>query len=112
MASKLSLLRRLTLSVLLPFALLLTQQGALLHELTHWHAATDSVVQTAEAPSADHDLCVTCLAFAQVAGLAKFDVAALPAPAGLRYHFAAVAWRDVADATLPVARSRGPPSGR
>ena len=100
------------MSVLLPLALLLTQQGALLHELSHWHAAPASVVQTVEAPSADHDLCVTCLAFAQIAGLAKFDLAVLKAPIGLGYHYASVAWHDVADATLPIARSRGPPSAR
>ena len=109
MASSSSLLRRLTLSVLLPFVLLFAQQGALLHELSHWHAQHSSAEQKVEASGVDSDFCLTCLTFAQVAGLAKFEVAKAPSAPALRYHFASEATRSVADASTPALRSRGPP---
>jgi hypothetical protein len=110
MAIPFSLLRRLTLSVLLPLALLIAQQGAMLHEWSHWHAAKAGVEQQLEtASAADRDLCLTCLGFAQIAGLAKFDVAILPTSPALRDRFQAQSVRDVADRATPPARSRGPP---
>ena len=111
MATPLSLIRRLTLSILMPFILLLSQQGALLHELGHWHPTSVSASEAqAVSLDVDHDICLTCLSFAQLGGLAKFD--ALPAPKldSLRYHFASELIRSVAESSLPVARSRGPPT--
>lgn len=102
-------MRRLTLSVLLPLLLLLSQQGALLHEWSHWHFKPAAAVQQVESAHVDSDICLTCLAFAQIAGLAKFDVAAMPAAPGLRYHYVAVPSRDVAEAASPAVRNRGPP---
>ena len=117
MAKPNALLRRLTLSILMPFVLLLTQQGALLHELSHWHAVPVSPAQEAtqaqaEAQSVDvdHDLCLTCLSFAQVGGLAAFGAVPMPHADGLRYHFASETVRSVAESSLPLARSRGPPA--
>ena len=110
MASRPSLLRRLTLSVVLPLALLFAQQGGLLHEWSHWHPGAAGAEERVGASSAaDLDMCLTCLGFAQIAGLAKFDVAASPAAPELRYHFLAQAFGDVAEAAIPAARSRGPP---
>jgi hypothetical protein len=111
MATPFSLIRRLTLSILMPLILLLSQQGALLHELSHWHPVSVSASSGAEvqALDVDHDLCLTCLSFAQIGGLAKFDAVAAPKLDGLRYHFASEPVRSVAESSLPVARSRGPP---
>jgi len=107
------LIRRLTLSFLLPLVLLLSQQGALLHEISHWHFSppgTTSVVgEQAQAVSADGDFCLTCLAYAQVGGLAKFEIPVAPSLDSLTYHFAPEPVRHVAEATRPSARNRGPP---
>ena len=110
MATSPSLIRRLTLSALLLLTLLFTQQGALLHELSHWHLPSKPAVEAkAEAASVDTDFCLDCLAFAQVAGVAHFDLPALPSQEGLSYHFASEAADSVAEASTPAPRSRGPP---
>ncbi len=111
MATPLSLVRRLTLSILMPFILLLSQQGALMHELGHWQSITASASSepVVRALDVDHDICLTCLSFAQIGGLAKFEALAVPMVDGLQYHFAAEPVRSVAESSLPVARSRGPP---
>ena len=111
MATPHSLLRRLTLSILMPLILLLSQQGALQHELSHLHvpSVSASAGPQAQAPDVDNDLCLTCLGFAQVGGLAKFEVPVVPKFDGLAFHFADESVRDVAELALPVARSRGPP---
>ncbi len=110
MATSPSLVRRLALSALLLLTLLFTQQGALLHELSHWHVPSKPAVEAkAEAASADTDFCLDCLAFAQVAGVAQFDLPALPSQQGLSYHFASEAADSVAEASPPALRSRGPP---
>ena len=69
-------LRRFALSVVLPLVLLLSQQGALLHELSHWRVPASSAVQTAGSASADSDLCLACLAYSQVGHLAGAQAAA------------------------------------
>ena len=111
MAKSHSLLRRLTLSVLLPLFLLLSQQGALLHELSHIHAGSGPAKAEvrAEASSLDTDICLDCLGFGQIAGLAQFDVPAMPSPDGLRHHLVAESSRSVAEADAPAPRTRGPP---
>jgi hypothetical protein len=111
MATPHSLLRRLTLSILMPLLLLLSQQGALQHELSHVHVPSVSADAGPQARAADldTDLCLACLAFAQVGGLARFDVPVVPAVDSLAYHFAPEPVRHVAELALPVARSRGPP---
>ena len=104
-----SFLRRLTLSVLMPFVLLLAQQGALRHELSHWHAVVVSGGLQAQSIDADDDFCLACLSFAQIGGLAKSDGVTPVAAVGLRHHFGADAVRNVADTCPPALRSRGPP---
>ncbi|HEX4511185.1 MAG TPA: hypothetical protein VH328_13940 [Burkholderiaceae bacterium] len=105
----LSRLRRFALSFVLPLALLLSQQGAVLHELSHWHMPTTSAVQTAGNAAADSDLCLACLAYAQVGHLAGADAPPAPAAEALRHHYVRTASRDVAEASTPALRSRGPP---
>lgn len=109
MATSPSPIRRLTLSVLLLLALLFTQQGAMLHGLSHLHLPSKSVEVKAEAASIDTDFCQDCLAFAQAAGLAQFDLPALQSHEGLSYHFVSEAVGSVAETSTPALRSRGPP---
>lgn len=109
MATSAPLIRRLTLSVLSLLTLLFAQQGALLHELSHWHVPSQSVEVKAEAASADTDLCLDCLAFAQAAGLAQFDLPDLPIRQGLGDHFISEVAGSVTEASTPALRSRGPP---
>ena len=106
-----SLIRRLTLSILMPLILLLSQQGALQHELSHLHvpSASASSDEQAQASDVDTDICLTCLGFAQVGGLAKFELPVAPKLDSLTYHFITESVRSVAELALPVARSRGPP---
>jgi hypothetical protein len=111
MAKSHSLIRRLTLSVLLPLFLLFTQQGALLHELSHLHANAGPAKAEvrAEAVSVDTDICLDCLGFGQVAGLAQIDLPVMPSLEGLEHQMVAQASRSVAEAGVPAARTRGPP---
>ncbi len=111
MATPHSLLRRLTLSILMPLLLLLSQQGALQHELSHLHvpSATATDGPQAQASDLDADICLTCLGFAQIGGLAKFEVPVAPKLDTLVYHFATEPVRHVAERSLAAARSRGPP---
>jgi hypothetical protein len=111
MAKSRSLIRRLTLSVLLPLLLLLSQQGALLHELSHLAAGSGpaKAEARAEAVGVDTDLCLDCLAFGQIAGLAQFDLPVMASPDGLRHQLIAESSRSVAEAGAPAPRTRGPP---
>ena len=109
MARSPSLIRRLTLSVLLPLVLLFSQQGGLLHELSHWHLPAPTSDAKAHSASVDKDVCLDCLAYAQIAGLAQFDLPVLPSQEGLSYHYVPEAARSVAEASTPALRSRGPP---
>jgi len=103
-------MRKLLLSILLPFVMLLSQQGAVMHELGH---LTDAVSRAANGQSTSGqqpgDLqCEACLAFAHLAGVATATV--VP-PALLSFAFGIPA--DEAPAFIaadaPAARSRGPP---
>ena len=103
-------MRKLLLSLVLPFVLLLSQQGAVTHELGHLAEALSQPAGGTE-PSGHKggDLqCEACLAFAHLAGVATAHVAH---PALLSFSFAVPANEApvfiAADA--PSARSRGPP---
>lgn len=104
-------MRKLLLSLLLPVVMLLSQQGAVMHELGH---LTDAVSRAASGQSTSGqqpgDLqCEACLAFAHLAGVATATV--VP-PALLSFSFGIPASEApvfiAADA--PTARSRGPPT--
>lgn len=96
-------------SFLLAIALLLTQQGAVLHELGH---ATGEAVQSGagdhEHPGAS-DLCAACVAFSQVASGATAQPG-VPQLLGGLAHVAALAPHERLAAAEPLPpRSRGPP---
>ena len=105
-------MRRLRLALLLPLMLVLAQQGALLHELSHAYYSAGVTAGTELRQGrllADSNPCALCLAFAQVATPAAASLTALPASPALpqlgpepRYSITA--------APRPTPRSRGPPS--
>jgi hypothetical protein len=103
-------MRKLLLTFLLPFVFLLSQQGALTHELSH---LTDAVSRTAGGQGQPSHQpgelqCEACLAFAHLAGVATAQV--VP-PALLSFSFGIPASEAPAfiAADAPTARSRGPP---
>lgn len=103
-------MRKLLFSLLLPFVFLLSQQGAVVHEISHLAELTSGA---ANGPgSSGHvpgDLqCEACLAFAHLAGVATAHV--VP-PALLSFSFPVPGNEAPAfiAADAPTARSRGPP---
>lgn len=100
-------LRRLCRTLLLPLLLLLAQQGALLHELSHYAAPT---TQAEGGKKRATGPCELCMAFAQVQSATGPAAVPLPLLAGLgfqRVERAPVAART----TTPLTpRNRGPPS--
>jgi len=104
-------MRKLLLSLLLPFVFLLSQQGAVTHELSH---LTDAVSRTAGGPGqSGHqpgDLqCEACLAFAHLAGVATASVVP-PALLGFGFGIPTNEAPAFIAADAPTARSRGPPA--
>lgn len=104
-------MRKLLLTFLLPFVFLLSQQGALTHELGH---LADDVARAATGQDRSGHLpgdlqCEACLAFAHLAGVATAQV--VP-PALLSFSFQIPANESPAfiAADAPTARSRGPPT--
>jgi len=103
-------MRKLLLTLVLPFILLFSQQGAVTHELGHLAEAlaraTDG--QSTSGHQAGDLQCEACLAFAHLAGVATAHVAH---PALLSFSFAVPANEAPAfiAADAPTARSRGPP---
>jgi hypothetical protein len=103
-------MRRLCLSWVLSLSLLLAQQGAMLHELSHLTHSGHSAGATlgAELQPAESGLCPTCEAFAQIvnpvtaatADLAVCPAALIPAPEPCF---------TIVGADAPTPRSRGPP---
>ena len=102
-------LRRILIAMIMPCALLTTQQGARLLELKHLEA---SVANTGEMhlQATDDDLCSACLALARLAGIANPEVVALANPASLSFHHSVQPVTVAADAQPSAQRKRGPPS--
>ena len=107
-------MRKLLLALLLPVVLLLSQQGAVSHEIGH---IADVVARAGGAAGQGADRaghlpgdlqCEACLAFAHLAGVATAQV--VP-PALLSFSFQIPAHDSPAfiAADAPTARSRGPP---
>jgi len=89
--------------------LLLAQQGAVVHELSHVFRAGDAQLQVESGGVAD-PTCALCPAFAQVATPAvshAFHIPLLGRAAQLR---SAELSSSAIDASVPKPRSRGPPS--
>jgi hypothetical protein len=96
------------LSPLFPLLLLLAQQGALLHELSHY-AAGESRPQNGEQHS--HDAyCERCLAFAQVGAGAPPQAPVADPPGQLAFRPALPVQPQVGATPLATARNRGPPA--
>ncbi len=99
-------LRCLGFALCLALALLLSEQGALLHELGHG-------LQRIQAPKQDHypanDVCDKCFAFSQLSGPAPAAIAALPlvAAANELPGFIAI---PAPSRTIVASRSRAPPA--
>ena len=107
----LSLMRRLSLALLLSFLLVFVQHGAVLHELGHLsHGGHDAgATLRVDLQPGNGGVCQSCEAYAQVANPAASASATLPLdPAA----FIRIPDRGyaVAVADSPTPRSRGPPS--
>jgi hypothetical protein len=100
-------MRKFYLSLVLPLLMLLSQQGAVWHEIGHLADVPSPVEQGKQQPV--DKLCESCLAFAHLAVAAKPEVPALMMPGFSHTRPAANAVRFIA-ADTPAQRSRGPPN--
>jgi hypothetical protein len=101
-------MRRAWLSWLFPLLMLFAQQGAYLHELSHYRPA-DEQGQQGDKKNGIDKVCETCLAFAHLADLAKpasIDLILLP----LAHAAIAGVGFCARPGAAPCARSRGPPA--
>jgi hypothetical protein len=96
-------------AVCLVFLLLAAQGGALLHEFSHLDAARQTA-PGAELSASNASTCALCPSFAQAASPTFAHSFVLPslAPAGM--ELVAAPQIKSANASLPTARSRGPPN--
>ncbi|MFO1271176.1 MAG: DUF2946 family protein [Rubrivivax sp.] len=104
-----SSLLRFGRALLLPLLLLCVQQGAFLHELSHYKAGEtqdEGDRRPANGP------CALCLAFADVQSVATPAVPPLLLLARLSFVLVPVAVVIARAATPPPRRSRGPPAHR
>jgi hypothetical protein len=102
-------MRKLHISLGLALLLLLAQQGAVLHELSHICRAGSNVEARVHADTLLEKTCELCLAFSQVANPAGNTIAVVrfepsACAAGTQIPSAAT------PADTPTPRSRGPPS--
>lgn len=96
-------MRKLLLSLVLPLLMLLSQQGAVWHELEHLAGTPADKRQPAD------KLCDACLAFAHLATAAKPEVLPLQL-ARFGFAFAAADAVHAVASDAPARRSRGPPA--
>jgi len=108
-------MRKLALSLLLPLLMLLSQQGAVWHEIGHLSGEHSSHPGGNSLPPDDvqkqhpiEKLCESCLAFAHLSAAAKPEVFAL-ALADLHCGVAIAQFVAMLAAEVPAQRSRGPP---
>jgi hypothetical protein len=102
--------RRLLSSLLLSLCLVIVQEGALLHALAHdregvGQPADDDIAQPGD------DVCLTCLALADLAG-AMAPTVATPLLLALDFNWSAVPRPGSRTPEPPRASSRGPPASR
>jgi len=94
-------------SLVLPLLLLFAQQGALLHELSHYAGSDPQGAAHKQSPRGE--ACELCLAFAQVdAAVAPHDAVA-PLLGDLSFERATAPRLVARAADLPSLRNRGPP---
>jgi hypothetical protein len=111
-------MRKLYISLLLPFLMLLVQQGAVWHELGHLGGSDTTTATSFSGPQdkvqqddglTGDKLCETCLAFAQLSGTAKTDVPLLSLLSVSNTKAQGVATHAIT-ADAPAQRNRGPPT--
>lgn len=97
---------KLLRSLMLPLLLLVAQQGAVLHELSHYTAAE---THDGKKQSPRGDVCDLCLAFAQVGSAAAPQSVIAPLVTDLSHQLTPVLPVVAGAIHLPAERSRGPP---
>ena len=97
-------MRKLYLSLFLPLLMLLSQQGAVWHEIGHLR--NSSPLEQKQQPA--DKLCETCLSFAHLSAAAKPEVPVIALPAFTHVLPSADPVPFMA-ADAPTQRSRGPP---
>jgi hypothetical protein len=98
---------RLFRSLFVPLLLVIAQQGAALHELSHYAPTQTTGDSKKQAPRGD--ICELCLAFAQIGSAAPSQAVVAPLLAGLSHELVPVSPVHLEVAQLPAERSRGPP---
>ena len=98
-------MRKTLLSLLLPLFMLLSQQGALWHEVGHFGNGQAPASQKKETLD---KVCESCIAFAHLAAAAKPELFA-SANTALTYAAPAAGQLISAASAVPTQRSRGPP---
>ena len=98
--------RQLLRSLVLPLLLLVAQQGAVLHELSH---VTGTESHDSKKQSSRSDACDLCLAFAHVGAAAAPQPVSAPPLADLTHQLTPVhpVYQEASE--LPAQRSRSPP---
>ena len=115
------MIRRSTIRVLLSLLLLLSQQMAMSHAMTHWAGSRDAPVQLNTAAGQQQDVgissafaqdqtCEHCLAFAQIAGAIGSPTRSFAAAAAATCAPPAGASQPACARTTCGFQSRGPPS--
>ncbi|MCE4554667.1 hypothetical protein [Pelomonas cellulosilytica] len=104
-------MRKLALHLLLPLALLFSQQGAVWHVLAHLSAPAQQASATEVLGATDDadEVCPHCLAYAHLAVSLGTQTAPLPLVTA-RHEPALSALHAGQPARPPVARGRGPPT--
>ncbi len=105
--------RRLRIALVLPFLLLLAEQGAWLHELSHTYYSGRALHARVSQDDGlvDNSLCLTCQAFAQVANPVSGAPPPLDVPRATFLRSPDPAYH-ILGAEAPTPRSRGPPLAR
>lgn len=101
--------RKVWSSLFLAFCLVFSQQGALLHDLSHFSQRSPVVGVTAVASKAAGTSCDICVAFDQIAGVASCP----SCPAILlasEDHWEVTESFSVLASDVPAARARDPPT--
>ena len=99
--------------VLLALLMLFAQQGALLHEMSHYaQSDDDSAAQYEEHEEHHHpgDLCETCLAFSHMAAVAVSKLFVPVLLSGLAFAHGAVPENAALVVETLFLRNRGPPA--
>ena len=102
------MMRRFHIALLFPLLLVLSQQAAVSHELSHFHGGSDVATWTQTNPAAD-STCRLCLAFSQVSNPANASVH-VPAGPLTALQLSPQPSYSILAAGVPTPRSRGPPA--